>query len=219
MTSFRLALRLTAIATFTLVTAGCPSGGGGGQASTNAAPSPTGLQVTIMSPDAPAIDTTDDQMSLAGIAESEVGVSSVSWNSDKGAGGSASGTESWAIEAIPLALGPNTITVTATNSAGETRTDTIVVRRESEGTGSVTLSWQPPTERTDGSPLGDLAGYRISYGRMSGIYDYEIDVSSPGIVTYVVENLVPGDWYFILTAYDTSGLESPPSNEAQFTVR
>jgi hypothetical protein len=172
-----------------------------------------------MSPDAPAIDTTDDQMSLAGIAGSEVGVTSVSWTSDKGGQGSATGTENWSIEAIPLALGPNTITVTATNPSGETHTDTIVVRRESEGTGSVTLSWLPPTQRTDGSPLGDLAGYRISYGRMSGIYDYEIDLSNPGIVTYVVENLVPGDWYFVLTAYDSSGLESAPSEEADFKVR
>jgi hypothetical protein len=177
------------------------------------------LQVTIMSPDAPAIDTTDDHMSLAGIAESEIGVTSVSWSSDKGAQGSASGSDSWEIESIPLILGPNTITVTATNAAGETRADTIVIRRESEGQGSVTLSWLPPTQRTDNTLLAGLAGYRIFYGRMSGIYDYEINLANPGIVTYVVENLVPGEWYFALAAYDSSGLESAPSKEVQFTVR
>jgi hypothetical protein len=219
MTSFRLALRLTAIAIFTLVTTGCPSGDGGAQASPSAAASPKGLQVAIMSPDAPAIDTTDDQMSLSGVAGSEIGITSVTWTSDKGGQGSASGTENWTIEAIPLVLGPNAITVKATNSAGETHTDTIAVRRESEGKGSVTLSWAPPTQRTDASPLGDLAGYRISYGRMSGIYDYEIDISNPGIVNYVVDELVPGDWYFVLTAYDSTGLASPPSNELQFTLR
>ena len=76
-----------------------------------------------------------------------------------------------------------------------------------------------PSGQQGPDPLGDLAGYRISYGRMSGIYDYEIDLSNPGIVTYVVENLVPGDWYFVLTAYDSSGLESAPSEEADFKVR
>ncbi len=31
-------------------------------------------------------------------------------------------------------------------------------------TGSVTLSWYPPTQNADGSPLTDLAGYRVYYG-------------------------------------------------------
>ena len=70
-----------------------------------------------------------------------------------------------------------------------------------------------PTARTDGSPLTNLAGYIVFYGRMSGIYDYQIDISNPGILTYVVENLVSGDWYFALTAYDSQGIESDRSNE------
>ena len=48
---------------------------------------------------------------------------------------------------------------------------------------------------------------------MSGIYDYQVDIDNPGVVAYVVENLVPGDWFFALTAYDTEGLESDRSNE------
>ena len=88
-----------------------------------------------------------------------------------------------------------------------------VVNREFGQTGSTTLSWTAPTERTDGSPLTHLGGYKIYYGRMSGIYDYQIDINNPGISTYVVENLVSGDWYFALTAYDSEGLESNCSNE------
>ncbi len=158
-------------------------------------------------------------MTLAGIASSDIGVSSVSWKNDNGENGSASGTDNWETESIALKLGANTITVTATNPAGESRTDQIVINRESGGTGSVTLSWTAPSQRTDQTALTNLAGYRISYGRMSGIYDYEIDLSNPGIATYVVEGLVPGDWYFVLSAYDSSGLESAPSNEAVFKVR
>lgn len=219
MTKYRFAVRYTIAATVTLIVCACSSGGGGGQANTDLPPSPTGLSVTITSPDATVIDTTDDHMKVAGIASSEIGVSSVSWESDHGEKGQASGTDSWEVENIPLQIGANTITVTATNSARESRTDQIVINRESAGTGSITLSWIAPTQRTDDTPLSGLAGYRISYGRMSGIYDYEIDVPNAGIVTYVVENLVPGDWYFTLSAYDSSGLESPPSNEVLRTVR
>jgi hypothetical protein len=48
---------------------------------------------------------------------------------------------------------------------------------------------------------------------MSGLLDYQIDVAGVGITTYVIDDLVPGDWYFTLTAYDADGLESDPSNE------
>ena len=53
---------------------------------------------------------------------------------------------------------------------------------------------------------------------MSGIYDYQIDISNPGILTYIVENLVSGDWYFALAAYDSQGLESDRSNEVLRTI-
>ena len=80
-------------------------------------------------------------------------------------------------------------------------------------TGSTTLSWTAPTERTDGSPLTNLAGYKIYFGRMSGICDYQININNPGILTYFVEYLESGDWYFALTVYDSEGLESDRSNE------
>ena len=75
--------------------------------------------------------------------------------------------------------------------------------------------------RTDsnGNPLTDLAGYKIHYGRMSGIYDYEITIDNPGILTYVVENLYPGDWYFSMTAFDRNGTESGYSNEVRKRVQ
>lgn len=173
----------------------------------------------ITSPDAAEIDTTDEVMDIAGTASSKVGLNTVSWETDKGQSGTASGEESWSVEQVPLALGANTITVTATDAAGATQSDSIVINRESTGTGSATLSWLAPTERADGTALTDLAGYRIHYGRMSGVYDYQIDLHTPGIATYVVENLVPGDWFFAVTAYDSAGLESDFSNEARRDIQ
>jgi hypothetical protein len=53
---------------------------------------------------------------------------------------------------------------------------------------------------------------------MSGVYDYQIDVNNPGVLTYVVESLVSGEWYFAVAAYDSDGLQSDRSNEALRTI-
>ena len=84
--------------------------------------------------------------------------------------------------------------------------------------GSVTLSWTPPTENTDGSPLTDLAGYRIRYGTSSGSYPNQISIDNPGLTTYVVENLVADTYYFVASARNAEGAESSFSNEVQRTV-
>lgn len=229
MKMYRSALRFSLVAILALSTTACLSGSGSGSALQVDSGSPGGaggsgdggsgaLTVAITTPDAGEIDTVDETMDLGGTASGEKGVSSVSWESDTGASGEAEGAESWSIDDIPLEAGSNTITVTATDSEGETGSDTIVINRESEGSSSVTLSWVAPTERTDGTPLENLAGYRIDYGRMSEIYDYSVEVDNPGLVSYVVEDLVPGDWYFAVVAYDAECLESDFSNEAHRKV-
>ncbi|MFB3106155.1 MAG: sulfatase-like hydrolase/transferase, partial [Pseudomonadales bacterium] len=86
------------------------------------------------------------------------------------------------------------------------------------GQDSVTLSWLPPTENEDGSPLMDLAGYRLRYGSNANSYPNLIDINNPGIVTFSVENLVPNTYYFVITAYNSSGVESTFSNEATITL-
>ena len=172
------------------------------------------ISLTITSPSSTStVDTSDSIVRLAGTASSDAGIFQVVWANDRGGEGSASGTDSWQTGSIALELGENKITVTAENTAGTTTSRSIVVNRESGQIGSASLSWAAPTTRTDGSPLTNLAGYKIFYGRMSGIYDYQIDINNPGILAYVVENMVSGDWYFALTAYDSQGVESDRSNE------
>ena len=84
--------------------------------------------------------------------------------------------------------------------------------------GAATLSWQPPTENTDGSPITDLAGYRVRYGRDPAQLSEIQSIPNPGITTAVVENLARGTWYFSVSAYNRDGLESDPSNLAQTSV-
>ncbi len=86
------------------------------------------------------------------------------------------------------------------------------------GFGSATLSWTPPTEITDGSVLTDLSGYKIYYGNESGNYQMSLQIDNPGIARYVVENLTPNTYFFVLTAINSRGIESEFSNEASKQV-
>ena len=78
---------------------------------------------------------------------------------------------------------------------------------------STSLSWTAPTQNSDGSTLVDLAGYRIYYGQKSGIYENSITISNPGVTSYLVENLVPGTYYFAATTLNSRGIESQYSAE------
>ena len=78
--------------------------------------------------------------------------------------------------------------------------------------GSASLEWLPPLDNTDGSPLTNLAGYRIVYGVSPRYLTHTIQVANAGVSTYLVENLAPGTYYFAVRAYTSSGLESANSN-------
>lgn len=83
--------------------------------------------------------------------------------------------------------------------------------------GVVGLSWQAPTENVDGSPLEDLAGYKIYYGSESRSYTDQVQVNSPSTTTQDV-TLASGSYYFAMTALDVEGNESAYSNEVVRTV-
>jgi len=90
---------------------------------------------------------------------------------------------------------------------------------EAVGTGSATLTWTAPTQRTDGSPLTDLAGYRVYWGQESRNYTEPVEIDNPGVTTYVIDDLGPGTHYFATTAVSADGLESEYSNEASKTIQ
>lgn len=85
--------------------------------------------------------------------------------------------------------------------------------------GTATLRWLPPLERTDGSALTNLAGYVVYWGTRIGDYDHSVRITNPGITSYMVENLTPATWYFVVTAFDASGIESDFSGVGSKTIR
>ena len=84
--------------------------------------------------------------------------------------------------------------------------------------GSATLSWSAPTQNTDGTPLANLAAYKIYWGTQPGIYPNQVRIDNPGTTTYVVENLTPNTYRFVATAVNGNGVESVFSNVATKVV-
>lgn len=85
--------------------------------------------------------------------------------------------------------------------------------------GSATLSWLPPTTRTDGSALTNLAGYRVRYGTSPGALSQVLTLASPAFTDAVIENLPPATYYFAVVAYDTTGGESDLSTVLSKTIQ
>ena len=81
---------------------------------------------------------------------------------------------------------------------------------ESATTNSATLSWDPNSE-------ANLAGYHVYQGTTSGSYGLAVDAGNTTI--YTAQNLQAGlTYYWATTAYDSSGNESPPSNEVSLLI-
>ncbi len=80
------------------------------------------------------------------------------------------------------------------------------------GSAAITLTWEAPYERVDGSALGlsEIAGYRIYYGERTNVYSKRIDIDDPTVTEIVVQGIIPeGDYFIVMTTIDSAGRESP----------
>ena len=87
------------------------------------------------------------------------------------------------------------------------------------GNGSLTVSWTPPARNTNGTPLTDLTGYTIRYGREPGNYTGVVRVDDPTTTQYVITGLRTGRWYFAVSANNAAGGHSDLSGEVSATVK
>ena len=80
------------------------------------------------------------------------------------------------------------------------------------------LSWVPPTENIDGTPLNDLSGYSVLWGTESRNYSNSLDISDPA-QTSVDIGVNIGTYFFAMKAIDSAGVESSISNELRKTFQ
>jgi hypothetical protein len=111
------------------------------------------------------------------------------------------------------------IVITASDGTLTASLPSFAITVQAVATGSATLSWNPPTQNTDGSPLTNLAGYRIYWGTQQGTYPNSVTLNNPGLTSYVVESLVPGTYFFVATAVNAVGAESSFSGTASKTIQ
>ena len=67
--------------------------------------------------------------------------------------------------------------------------------------GQAEVTWQPPTQNCDGSPVGELASYTLTYGQTKQTLPL-----AP--LSHTVTGLKPGDWWFSLSVTNKAGEES-----------
>jgi hypothetical protein len=106
------------------------------------------------------------------------------------------------------------ITVGVTDGAANVLLSAFSVEVVATALGTATLSWEAPTTRSDGTPLADLAGFKIYWGMNQENLSNSRTIDNPGIATYVIDELTPARWYFVATAFDSAGIESSFSNIA-----
>jgi hypothetical protein len=111
------------------------------------------------------------------------------------------------------------ITVTVADSSHRVATSPFSITVvEQAGTGVASLQWESPPSKVDGSPLDDLAGYRILYGHNSDDLDNTVLIADPSTTSYEFSTLAGGVWYFAVVAVSSSGLESPPTVVASKSI-
>jgi len=77
---------------------------------------------------------------------------------------------------------------------------------------NVKFVWDRNTEK-------DLAGYRMYQSDISGDYSMSTMIDIPGDPnSYITQIDATSDQYFVITAYDTSGLESDYSNQVILNI-
>lgn len=110
------------------------------------------------------------------------------------------------------------ISISVSDGKASTEIPAFAIEVVATATGSISLSWTPPMQSADGTLLIDLASYRIHWGTQSGIYPNLLEVDSPGVSGFVIDGLAAGNYFFAVSAVDTSNNESQVSNEASGTV-
>jgi hypothetical protein len=202
--------------------AGC--GGGGGDGEQTSAPATPGTGANS----APTIQGSPSTSVAAGQAYSFQPTASdpdgdaltftvsnkPAWAAFDASTGRISGTPS----AADVATYSNIRVTVSDGKGGSASTGMFAITVTDIGTGTVTLSWTPPTQNDDGSALTDLAGYELRYGKNQGNLDRSVQLTNPSLNTYVVDSLTSGTWFFAMRAINSSGTGSVLSNVATKTI-
>jgi hypothetical protein len=99
------------------------------------------ISLTIQNPSGVNLQTASTTEAISGSVSNAAGSPSVTWQTDHGQAGVATGSAAWSIAAVPLSTGENTITISAIDSNHQTATQALEITRT---TAAVTAPPPPP---------------------------------------------------------------------------
>jgi hypothetical protein len=172
----------------------------------------TAPRIAITSPSsADSFATNASTIAVGGTMSDDYTVASVAWSANGSSGtATATGTTTWNIPAVALVAGANTVTLTATDRAGHTATDTIIIVRDNTApTVAITSPTSDGTLTTTASSvtLGGTAGDDVG---LAGVYWHESHLSvftATGTTSWSMKPIPLSEGVNVLTVYarDTAG--------------
>ncbi|MGJ8676127.1 MAG: PKD domain-containing protein [Akkermansiaceae bacterium] len=183
--------------------------------------------VTITSPTSnEQFATLDATIDIAGTATDNVAVTSLSWVNNLGGSGTVTlGGSAWQYDDVPLHMGSNVITITASDAFGNVGTDAITVVSATNLAPQVSAGPDDEVALISGSAEAFLEGSASDDGlpEGSGLSVQWSKMSGPGIVTFSNSSeaqttatfTVTGDYVLRLTADDS---EETGFDEISITV-
>ena len=189
---------LCSLLTFGLAACGSESG----SSSSDAASTVSDAIPSLVTPNVGVIDRASegDVPSAAGNADATV---------------AANTTQSTAPASSSTVVAPTTAPVTGGSTSGSGGSST---GGSGSPTGVATLDWMPPTENSDGSVLTNLAGYTVYYGTSASNLTQSVKITNPGLSAYTLSDLSSGTWYFAVTSYSSTGVESTRSGVVSSSI-
>ena len=168
--------------------------------------------LTILSPSpAAAYSTTVTTLAMSGSASDDGTVAQVSWVSDRGGSGVASGTTAWSIPAILLKAGTNVIAVTAQDNAGYKTTKTFTATLTDADAPVVTIT-TPTTASAfstgnESVTLGGTASDASGVTQVTWVNDKGSNGTASGSNAWTIPAvaLKPGANVITVTARDAAG--------------
>ncbi len=130
---------------------------------------------------------------------------------------SGSGTLSGTPDAASVGTYSN-IVISASNGSASASLSAFSITVTEVTSGTATVSWSIPTTNSDGSPLTDLAGFKVYYGTSASSLTQVVQLTNSTLSTYVITNLPAGTWYFGVKSYTSAGTESSISNIGSKTI-
>ena len=136
----------------------------------------------------------------------------VTWLTVSPASGSSSSTLTVSVNTAGLTAATQTGTITVSGTGASSKTIAVTLTVNAPMTSSATLTWNPNTDT-------DLAGYKIYRASQSGAYGAALATVPVGTMSYQATGLSANTTYFfVITAYDNAGNESPFSNEVSKSI-